>query len=249
VPKRVVIVPYKMGSASAKFLKEALIKAGIPCIRTVREGFKPKRNDYLIYYGGSQVHRGKFKDVMNLTRSLAMNKLSTFQRLFEHNISTVPWVTKPEDIPPDWQQIVARTTLTGHSGQGITIHNHGEDVPVVPLYTKYVKKTYECRIHVMNGVVIDGQIKKKRTDAEANTLIRNAHTGWVYCREGYTPDEAAKQLAIAAVAALGLDFGAVDLIYNKHYNQYYLLEVNTAPGLTGTTLTNYTQEILKWFHS
>ena len=37
--------------------------------------------------------------------------------------------------------------------------------------------------------------------------------------------------ATKAVAALGLDFGAVDVIYNEKYGRAYVLEVNTAPGL------------------
>ena len=39
--------------------------------------------------------------------------------------------------------------------------------------------------------------------------------------------------------SIGLDFGAVDVIYNGHSNRAYVLEINTAPGLTGTTLDNY----------
>ena len=45
-----------------------------------------------------------------------------------------------------------------------------------------------------------------------------------------------------AVEALGLDFGAVDIMY--HENTFYVLEVNTAPGLTRTrTLEAYANEI------
>jgi len=239
-----------MGSASCKALKDSLVAAGIHCLQVKPDSrkFRPRNADRYLYYGGTHMCSWDTPNALNLDRQLATNKLYTLRVLTEAHLSTVEW-TMDATVATTWPTTVARATLTGHSGQGISIHQQGEQLPTVPLYTKYMKKTFECRIHVMNGVVIDGQIKKKRTDAEANTLIRNAYTGWVYCREGYTPDEAAKQLAIAAVAALGLDFGAVDLIYNKHYNQYYLLEVNTAPGLTGTTLINYTQEILKWFHS
>jgi hypothetical protein len=38
---------------------------------------------------------------------------------------------------------------------------------------------------------------------------------------------------------LELDFGAVDLIWNENQNVVYVLEVNTAPGMEGTTLENY----------
>ena len=135
---------------------------------------------------------------------------------------------------------MARETLVGHSGAGITIHTTPTDLPTVSLYTKYVKKTYECRIHIFKGRMIDAQIKRKVRDVEENNpLIRNIHTGWVYCRDNYIPDPTSIQLAIDAVRVVGLDFGAVDLIYNQHYNQFYILEVNTAPGLEGTTLINY----------
>ena len=243
---RVILIPYKMGSSACKALKEALVEAGVRCFRkNTTDTFYPREDDLLIYYGGTGYLPNPMRRhcSLNEKRDNAQNKLKALRVLKDANLSTVEWTTD-KAVAATWPQVVARATLTGHSGQGITVHNQGEELPNVPLYTKYQKKTFECRIHVMNGSVIDGQIKKKRQGVEdANTLVRNVHTGWVYCREGYTPDEQAKSLAIQAVAALGLDFGAVDLIFNQHYNQYYILEVNTAPGLEGTTLANYVKGI------
>jgi D-alanine-D-alanine ligase-like ATP-grasp enzyme len=45
--------------------------------------------------------------------------------------------------------------------------------------------------------------------------------------------------AIKAVNCLGLYFGAADVIWNDKEQRAYVLEVNTAPGLEGTTLENY----------
>ena len=45
--------------------------------------------------------------------------------------------------------------------------------------------------------------------------------------------------------AVGLKFGAVDLIWNELENKSYVLEINTAPGLTGATLEKYAQAIVK----
>lgn len=42
-----------------------------------------------------------------------------------------------------------------------------------------------------------------------------------------------------AVKACGLDFGAVDIIWNNHYQKAYVLEINTAPGLEGSSVDNY----------
>jgi len=45
-----------------------------------------------------------------------------------------------------------------------------------------------------------------------------------------------------AVNCLGLDFGAVDIIYNQKKDVSFVLEVNTAPGLEGSTLNEYVKE-------
>ena len=245
---RLILVPYRMGSASVKAIKEEVIKLGHKCLRVLATSttYRPRTSDRIVYYGGttSLPRDTQVGSVLNKNRALACNKLHTFRTLQEAGLSTVPWTENKNEIPEDWKQIVSRATLTGHSGDGISVHNYGDYLPDVPLYTKYIKKTFECRIHVMNGQVIDGQLKKRKQGVEnVNNLVRNVHTGWVYCREGFTPEVAANDLAIASCHALGLDFGAVDLIYNQHYNQYYVLEVNTAPGLTGTTLTNYVNHL------
>ena len=51
--------------------------------------------------------------------------------------------------------------------------------------------------------------------------------------------EGKEQEATAAVEALCLDFGAVDVVWNATKNKAFVLEVNTAPGVEGTTLEEY----------
>ena len=240
--KRVILLPYKMGSSSGRALKGALLAEGVRCFRKRQEdAFVTRNNDLIIYLGGTNYIPNLRGRILNANRSLAQNKLNAFRAL--EGLSVVPWTTD-KNVAAEWDTCVIRHNLTGHSGQGIEIVEKGQPIPNAPLYTKYVKKTYECRIHVFNGSVIDAQIKKRRADVEeTNNLVRNIHTGWVYCREGFEAPEVGKQLAIQACAALNLDFGAVDLIYNQHYNQFYILEVNTAPGLEGTTLANYVKAI------
>ena len=243
---RFIIIPYKMGSKACKALKDKLIELGHRAlqVRSNSPTFRSKRDDRFIYYGKTTHYINTNHVSYNKHTEVASNKISTLEACTNAGLSTVPWTTD-RGVAGDWIQqgktVVARATLTGHSGMGITIHTNTESpLPNVPLYTQYVKKTFECRIHVFKGRMIDAQIKRKVRDAEkTDPYIRNIHTGWVYCREGYTADDRATNLAIATCQAVGVDFGAVDLIYNQHYNQYYILEVNTAPGLEGTTLTNY----------
>lgn len=101
-------------------------------------------------------------------------------------------------------------------------------------------------MHVFNGAIIDVQRKMRNRDVpdeQVNWMVRNHSNGFIFGREGVSLPSTATQLCIDAVAELGLDFGAVDLIWNEHSDTYYVLEINTAPGLTGTTLEKYAEAI------
>lgn len=179
---------------------------------------------------------------INTTEAVAVatDKIRTFQALGE--VSHVPWTTNKEEAQK-WLEkgstVLARTVLNGHSGRGIVVVRPGDVLPNAPLYTKYVKKVSEFRVHCSPEVVIDLQQKKKRNGAEADPLIRSHERGWVFCRDNVTISEDGKAVAKAAVAALGLNFGAVDIIYNERYNKFFVCEINTAPGIEGTTVDNY----------
>jgi glutathione synthase/RimK-type ligase-like ATP-grasp enzyme len=125
----------------------------------------------------------------------------------------------------------------GHSGQGIETVSEGE-LPDAPLYTKRAKRKAEYRVHVLRGTIIDIQQKKRRNGSDRGALVWNHGTGYVYCREGVECPDNVKNTAILAVASLGLDFGAVDMILSKQ-DEALVLEVNTAPGLVGTTISKY----------
>lgn len=110
-----------------------------------------------------------------------------------------------------------------------------------------VGKRQEWRIHVVKGEVILSQLKMRRQGFEDNdgytSLVRNVETGWVYsvnfARGDYMQLDAVQRLAVEAVEALGLDFGAVDIVEKR--GEPFVLEVNTAPGLDedGSALTAY----------
>lgn len=185
---------------------------------------------------------------------VAGNKLLTFERLkdaLDDQPVSAPEYTTDYATACEWVTsgitIVCRTKLNGHSGAGIILAAREEDVVVdCPLYVKYIKKAKEFRVHVAFNEVIDVQAKRKRADYEGETdfAIRNHQNGWVYCRENIEEPADLREQALRAILTLGLDFGAVDIIYNQHYNRCYVLEVNTAPGLEGTSVTNYATAFL-----
>lgn len=251
------LYPYKTNSASAKALREGLSQAlGYHVKMVLPEGkFKPKRTDKVINWGFSQIPRWEWSEQNDLNSPWSVfkgaNKLNSFWAFQNEDVKT-PRFTIEREEAQEWlnqgSKIVVRHTLTQHSGLGIELVDSGQ-LPVAPLYVEYKKKRDEFRVHVFKGEVIDTQQKKKRTQANRpdtfNTAIRNHSNGWVYCRNNIEPDIFRDALAILAVKAIGLDFGAVDIIYNAHEQQNYVLEVNSAPGLEGETLNKYIEAILK----
>jgi glutathione synthase/RimK-type ligase-like ATP-grasp enzyme len=212
--------------------------------------FVPKPQHKLINWGCGAVPArlagGSFFNRPDRVR-IASNKLDTFNILKEREGVPIPEFTTSLEEARDWVAkgtiVVCRTKLNGHSGAGIVVAARPEEVVEnCPLYVKYIKKIKEFRVHVAFEQVIDVQEKRKRKDfdGETNFAIRNHGTGWVYCREDIVEPANMREIAVQAILTLGLDFGAVDIIYNQHHNACYVLEVNTAPGLEGTTVEKYT---------
>jgi hypothetical protein len=162
----------------------------------------------------------------------AINKLAAFQAMKEGEVRVPEFTTKLEAADDIW---FARTSITGSAGAGIVVIRKNESIPQAPLYTRYVKKKEEYREHVAFGRPIFSQLKLRQNDAEQDKdqkLIRNHGNGWVF---GPRPLDSipsdVKEQAVKAIAALGLDFGAVDIIVGKKDSLAYVLEVNTAPGI------------------
>lgn len=183
----------------------------------------------------------------------ATNKLTTFYRFKEAGVSHPLWWTDPAAV--DRKGIVlARTKLSGSGGDGIVVCREGDTLPPAKLYTKYIRKNAEYRLHVFRGSVILIQQKRRNTDTEQTKdqqLIRNHANGWVFAVNDVVFSTEAQrkeceQLAVSAVSALGLDFGAVDLITSLKEGKPYVLEVNTAPGIESpTVLATYTAAFTK----
>ena len=185
----------------------------------------------------------------------ASNKLKSFELFQEAGVTIPPFFTDYGDAE-DWMidndgAVVCRTVLNGHSGAGIVIADTVDELVAAPLYTVYIKKQEEYRYHVFMGQVVDIQRKARKRDVPddaVNWQVRNLDGGFIFAREGVVASPVASEEAVKAVAALGLDFGAVDLIYNAREDKYYVLEVNTAPGLSGTTLDGYKQRFEEVFN-
>ena len=233
------IYPYKQGSRSARALADAL---GGRVLRLQGSTYRYNARDVLINWGNSQGI--PYRDARYLNNSMcvlnASNKRTAFDIMQRAGVQIPEFWTNQEDIPDEAFPIVCRTILNGHSGAGIVIANDRSQLVRSPLYVRYMKKRDEYRIHVGREGIIAVQRKAIPNGTEPlDTRIRNHHNGYVFVRNNVEPPRQVVEQARLAIAALGLDFGAVDIIWNNHYQLATVLEVNTAPGLEGQTITDY----------
>lgn len=243
---RVRIASHNNGNGSRLLAQALTVRLGQRALRLRHEGsrFTPRHDDVIINWGRSTRCYGPAAcTVLNNPSSVAIaqDKLQTFLKLRGVGVS-IPDITIDRIVASDWLRdthVVARTILRGSSARGLVLIRTAQDMVDAPLYTKYIKKSAEYRIHVMRGQVIDYAQKKARQGEEVNYQVRSHDNGWVFAREGVTPPECVLAQSVAAVEALGLDFGAADVIYNQIRGAAYVLEVNTAPGLEGTTVERY----------
>lgn len=247
------LYPYKIGSESATELSELL-----DILRVKPEGtYVPKIGHKVINWGNGRTplwaDRAYQRGVTILNKpaavNIASNKLSAFLALQTAGVA-IPKFTTDLTTATTWLRtgatVVERHELRGNSGEGIRIVNLDDtdmpnDIQRAPLYTRFIPKTAEFRVHVFRGEVIDYIEKKKvlaeRRGANFNKYVSSINCGWVFSRTDVRDMPEVRAIAIKAVSALGLDFGAVDIVFADGVP--YVLEVNTAPGLSGTTLVKY----------
>ncbi len=116
-------------------------------------------------------------------------------------------------------------------------------------FLEWIQIKKEYRIHIFRDRVIS--ICEKRKTHKAHKYIRSVFHGWKFCEDAKINIVDVVELissALAAVHALKLDFGAVDIAMSKD-NIPVVFEVNTAPGLDDRRAKLYAKAIIKWQNS
>lgn len=253
-----MLYAYKQGSNSAKALAQTL---GIKQIKHEGSKFKGNPSKIVINWGASQVNPEVEKcTIINHPSAVkrATNKLSFFKHV--DGELNIPDFTTDKSVAEGWlddgYDVFARETLTGHSGKGIV---HFADMAELknytikaPMYVKYIPKKQEFRVHVVNGKVIDVRRKALKKEHQGkpyiNWKVRNLANGFIYAIEDCHPDQKVLDEAIKTIDICNLEFGAVDVIWNEVQQKAYVLEVNTAPGLEGSTIENYKKAFEELFY-
>lgn len=130
-------------------------------------------------------------------------------------------------------------------GRGIVPIMQSQDISANNLspdfYSEYVPTKLEYRVHVVDGEIVKVSQKVLENPDDYDPFVRNYETGYVF-KNPRTRHPGISQ-AVAAVNALELDFGAVDLVIGED-DRPYVLEVNTAPALQeGVSLEAYGDKI------
>lgn len=243
---------YKSNSEGAKALANALkIK------RVNHDKKEALRTDVLINWGAGHIKREYQADaVFNQPEAVqkAVNKLRTFRTL--KGLVPMPDFTESHQEASRWlaegHTVIERETVTGHSGKGIVVHEP-DDLFIKdngsPLYTKYIEQEQEYRVHVFLGNAFFFQRKARKKavpDDKVNWKIRNHDNGFIFAHKEVVVPRAGFDIAVLAVHHLGLDFGAVDLMQGKD-GKWYVIEVNTACGMEGTTLQKYAEQFEQYY--
>jgi hypothetical protein len=163
-----------------------------------------------------------------------------------------PMYTKNKELAASWLvkgKVLGRDLDRGSQGRGITVYRKGEILGDHRFYVKYLKKEREFRYHVVRGKVVHVaekmRVGKANRGDNYNALIRSHHNGWVLAFNhlvGNPPPQGGERIASYACGALMLDFGAVDMGWNPNIG-FFVLEVNTGPGIEETTLAKYAEAI------
>ena len=229
--RRVRIQQYRK-SRSARALSKYL---GILRLKVSGSQFRGKTSDVIINWG-------KVKPLPNVNylNSLvgverATNKLTTFKNLQLYSIPIPKYYPSSSYLEED-KKYVARTILYGHSGEGIVV-GKPDELPDAPLYVEYIDKVKEYRVIVVGEEAVDVKIKLKKSDWEGtrDTYVWNHSNGYVFARNSGEFNYNLTNIGVQAIKALGLSYGAVDIIEDSA-GVLYVLEVNTAFGLEGTTV-------------
>jgi len=198
----------------------------------------------VINWGSGRIPKIKITKWINNPKYImtVSNKITALSRFKKFNLSHIPYTTS-KAVAQKWHDdghIVFARTKYGYSGKGIKIVNLTDDLPNAQLYTRYIPKDREFRIHVIKNKVVVVVEKIKGNDS-AHPLISSFKKGWIFKRDNIIEPVGLRSLAIKAVKCLNLDFGAVDIIYTSNNDKCYLLEVNTSPGLIEPTTSIYAE--------
>jgi len=233
-----VIVYCRTTKDTAKLLAQDL---GMPCYNP--HGTGGDKSKYVIRWG-TAAGLGYTPEVvlnkMNVVKK-AVNKLGSIKLFMAHDVRTAKLFNKGFIITPCVGRSIEHTQgqnfwLCWEDGQIGTAQEEGAEY-----FIEYIPIKQEYRVHVMDGKVHFVQRKYPKDRVSSAFMgIQGFSNGWhKHAFEGMVSKDVTTT-AKNALAALGLDFGGVDILVSQTDDLAYVAEVNTGPALP-------TEEVRKFY--
>jgi predicted ATP-grasp superfamily ATP-dependent carboligase len=202
----------------------------------VRKGGKVEQPDFLVRWGnGRYAEFDQPGRCINPAKAIwkAGDKLAALRAMQEAGVRVPEFYERC----PGEGVILARKRR-GFGGTDIQICGHNPCVPA-EWYSRFVPNDREYRIHIVDGNLV--RVVRKyleRPEQRRSEHIKNHSNGYVFKTPARKLNTSRVDASVKAVEALGLDFGAVDLVVDAQGVEY-VLEVNTAPACSPKTLQAY----------
>ena len=221
--------------------------SSVPFTRVKTDGpFKHASGDLVVNWGSMSCPKGP--SVLN--KAFLADKQQELKTLINKGLPCPPYSETHKG--EGW---LARTSDHVDGGDLKKGLKHGD------FYVKYVETTAEYRVHIFKGLSILLGFKEPRSDKawketgqEHHPSFRTYQLGWTIEYPKVSHGEfgpipwsrrlALRKLGREAVAALGYDFGAVDIGLGKD-DKIIVFEVNSAPGLEGCEIDPYVEAMIE----
>lgn len=251
-----IINPYKNGSRSAKEIRNLLRQRNVSCWTLQRPPKNPK--SMVVNWGNSEFEYQGPNFIVNPPPAVSKmtNKVSFFETT--KGSKDVLEATNSGDVALGWKSVVfARVLISASGGRGIVVFDPETDdagsLPRAPLYTRYVPKTHEYRLHMARS--LKGKefqcllaqrkvfVKTPERPAPLDWKVRSHDNGFIFQRQpemdripGCVIDSANR---VMSDYFPDLHFAALDVMYHQKRNQAWVIEGNTAPGLENSSIDIY----------
>lgn len=231
---------YKRGTRIARIAKNLALPVAIQTLDRpddwlyVRAGRNAIMREHL-NWGSSRAP----KESRNGFIKLAVSKVRAFEQFTKAGVQCPRWSRSFDELVTTLSQ---KATIFGRKdglsgGRGIEVIPFSERGKANKNYDFFVERIShqrEFRVHVFNETAI--AIQAKQVPPGNTNPVHSYENGAAFTTldlDRFLTDEQKEHLialAIKAVSVLGLFFGAADIILSRK-DKFYVLEVNTAPGI------------------
>lgn len=188
-----------------------------------------------------------------LNANCSVDKIMRMKIMQRAEVRTVPWFKAGESIPSNIKFPLLARKASGHGGLDIVPVFQRQEVAWRieagwDWFSSYIPVAQEFRVWIFRDQILDTYEKVMVRPGDFKHIGRNFRNGFDFFVTGLRATPIVRE-ATNALAALELDFGAVDLLLGED-GKVYILEVNTAPGVIKSgaqnTLGKLADCIVKW---